>query len=157
MYAIHVHCNTEIRPVKSGEFLKLCLWILWNWYLFKNPLHSIVFFAFDRLLITYSIHYVIAHNNWLLYVMLCRWFLLCLWEWWQSIVMSSLCMCVCLCMSVSVCEHISRTAHVIFLYPDFCACCLSLWLARSSSRGWQNPKRKGQFYVFSPLTMHCTT
>ena len=71
--------------------------------------------------------------------------LLCPWEWWQCIVMST---SVCLSVNISLEPHMRSLSY-------FCACCLSRWLG--PHQGWQNPKGKRQFWGFSsPLTIYCT-
>jgi len=70
----------------------------------------------------------------------------------RSIVMSTS-VCVCLSVCLSVREHISWVTRAVL--TNFCACCLWPWLGPAPA-GWQNPKGKGQFWVFSfQLTMHC--
>jgi len=65
-------------------------------------------------------------------------YLLCPWELWWSIVMStSVCVSVCLSASTSLEPH-ARSL------PIFCACCLWLWLGPPSTV-WRNPKGKGNF------------
>jgi len=59
---------------------------------------------------------------------------------------------VCVCLSASI----SPEPHARSL-PNFCACCLWLWLGPPSA-GWRNPKRRWQFLGFSsPMTMHCSS
>jgi len=68
----------------------------------------------------------------------------------RSIVIST---SVCLSVCLSVCEDIFRTTRAIF--TNFYARCLWPWLGPSPA-GWRNPNGNGQFWVFLPLTMHCT-
>jgi len=78
-------------------------------------------------------------------------------EWWRSIVINSVCLC--LSVSVYVClsvrQDISGATRATFSLPNFCARCLWPCIGPPPT-GWRNPKGKGQFWGFSsPLTMHC--
>jgi len=57
-----------------------------------------------------------------------------------------------ICLYVSLWQYLRNHTH--YLYQFFCACCLWPWFTPPPA-GWQNPKGKGHFWGFSPLTVHC--
>jgi len=74
---------------------------------------------------------------------------LCPREWWQSIVISSICQSVCVpCICLSVQQDISRTTCAIFtkFFLHVAYGCGSVLL----QRGDENPRGRGNFGVFPP-------